>query len=297
MHPHASDANQHRNPCFRCCSWFFFTQYISLVHQGYYRPVQEKDAFALPTYEASASSTSRFHAARHTLKPTQQRHQWSPAWYLFRSLWSAFGTAWLWCTVWIVGYSITYAFQPLLIRAILRYLENGYVDGIFEGCPAWSLPLLLSFDTALMSVTMQHGWAQEICAAMALRVALMDTLLGKAMLLSTAARSHTKSGQLITILSVDIDRVFSMVLFLQWFFLAPILIIIVCAMVVREIGVVPAGIAFALLVVLATVQWFMAGALRKVRAAMTQYTDRRIGLIDEGKKQRSQPITTHSTIL
>ena len=181
----------------------------------------------------------------------------------------------------MVGYCVTYTLQPLLIRAILRYLENGVVDGVFSGCPPWSLAVLLSFDTALMSITMQHGWAQEICAAMALRVALMNTVMRKAMKLSTQSKSKTSTGQLITILSVDIDRIFGMVLFLQWGALAPSLICIVCGMIVREIGWVPAGIAFLILVVLATAQFFMAVALRKVRAAMTKYTDRRISLIDE----------------
>ena len=61
--------------------------------------------------------------------------------------------------------------QKKEIYVTFPFLENGIVDGVFEGCPAWSLPIFLSFDTALMSMTMQHGWAQEIRAAMALRVA------------------------------------------------------------------------------------------------------------------------------
>jgi len=279
--PHAFDANRHRNGCNRCCSWFFFVQYFGLVKKGYYNPIQEEDAFALPSYEASKSATARFQTARDQLNSTKDRLKWTPLWYLFRSLWTAFGSEWLWCIVWIFGYCFTYTLQPLLIRAILRYLENGFVDGLFTGCPPWSLPVLLSLDTMLMSLTMQHGWAAEICAAMALRVALMDTILKKSMKLSTSSRSSTTAGQLITILSVDIDRIFNMVLFLQWGLLAPTLIIIVCSLIVREIGWLPALISFIILFLLAVLQGRMAIYLRKVRAEMTKYTDRRIGLINE----------------
>ena len=59
------------------------------------------------------------------------------------------------------------------------------------------------------------------------------------------------------------------------------LIIIVCGLIVREIGWIPAFISFALLFVLAIVQGLMAVKLRKVRSEMTKYTDRRMSLINE----------------
>ena len=216
---HSFDANRNECCLTRCFKWFFFTQYISVVHQGYMKPVEEDDTISLPNVEKAAVSTACFQRARDELRASKDKHGWTSQYYLTRSLWRAFGGVWMWSFVWIIGYCITYSLQPLLIRSILRYLENGVVDGMFEGCPPWSLAVMLAVVTQLMSMTMQHGWAQEICGAIALRVALMNTVLIKAMKLSTISRSKTSTGQLITILSVDIDRIFHMVLFLQWLFL------------------------------------------------------------------------------
>jgi ATP-binding cassette, subfamily C (CFTR/MRP), member 1 len=179
-----------------------------------------------------------------------------------------------------VPYLLFFALQPKFIRALLLSLE-GKEDPWFPGWPGIAHAVCLPLCTALMGVTMQHMWSRLLRTAARVRSFGMAYVFKKALNLAPHARQDYSVGSLVTLMSVDLERLFYWVHISNFCILSPAMIVIVCSVVVTELGILPSLAGFAVLIALSLFQYFTAVVLKRARVKVMDHTENRIHLIEE----------------
>ncbi|XP_022093403.1 LOW QUALITY PROTEIN: multidrug resistance-associated protein 4-like [Acanthaster planci] len=199
--------------------------------------------------------------------------------------------------------------RPSLRRAIWRTFGWGYmvlgVPAFFEECvfkvvqPLMMSRLVLYFSTDQVPTGQAYLLAAGVCLAasmtmvchhvaffgvarygMRIRVACSGLIYRKALRLSNLALGETTIGQLVNILSNDVNRFDLAFIFLHYLWIAPIQLILVTALIWREIGIsCLAGMP--ILILLAPLQGYMAKLFSRFRSKTALLSDARIRIMNE----------------
>ena len=182
--------------------------------------------------------------------------------------------------LYVVPFILCYLFQPLFIRGLLKKLEDKE-DDFFKGWGGVSLSLGLTFSTMIMSISMQNMWAQLLSAGAKARAAGMCYIFKKALKLAPHSRQKHSVGSLVTLMTVDLDRVFYWIQQSNWLFVSPAIIFFISYIVVGEIGVLPSLAGGVVLVTLTIFSYYTAVVLKRARIKVMRNTERRVHLIEE----------------
>ncbi|XP_038070620.1 multidrug resistance-associated protein 4-like [Patiria miniata] len=198
---------------------------------------------------------------------------------------------------------------PSLRRALLRTFGWGYMllgipafleESVFKVVqPLMLSQLVLYFSTDLVSIRDAYLYAAGITVCslltvmchhvtffgvarygMRVRVACSGLIYRKALRLSNLALGETTVGQLVNILSNDVNRFDLAFMFLHYLWIAPIQLILVTALIWREIGVsCLAGMP--ILILLAPLQGYMGKLFSRFRSKTALLSDARIRIMNE----------------
>ncbi|WAR27474.1 MRP4-like protein [Mya arenaria] len=162
--------------------------------------------------------------------------------------------------------------QPLLLGGLIRYFTPGSEVTKTES-------LLYAGGISLCAVILavsHHPYffgVQRI--GMKMRIACCSLLYRKSLRLSNDGLAGTTTGQIVNLMSNDVNRFDQAVIFLHFLWVGPLEAIAVLAILWRQLG--PSTLAgFAVLLLLVPVQGYM-GKLQKT----AKYTDERVRLMNE----------------
>ncbi|XP_037120770.1 multidrug resistance-associated protein 4-like isoform X2 [Syngnathus acus] len=170
--------------------------------------------------------------------------------------------------------------QPLLLGRIIMFFENYNAEDQSSLCMAYLCAGAMCLSTFGLTI-LQHLYyyfVQRI--GMKMRVALCHVIYCKALRLSSQAMGQTTTGQIVNLLSNDINRFDEITLNLHYLWVGPLQAIVVITFLWYEIG--PsclAGVAV-LLLMLPVQTWFgkLFGIFRSKTAVLT---DSRIRIMNE----------------
>ena len=131
------------------------------------------------------------------------------------------------------------------------------------------------------SVSMENMWAELLSAGAKARAAGMCYIFKKALKLAPHSRQKHSVGSLVTLMTVDLDRVFYWVQQSNWLFVSPAIIFFISYIVVGEIGVLPSLAGCVVLVTLTVFSYYTAVVLKRARIKVMRNTERRVHLIEE----------------
>ncbi|OQR89427.1 ATP-binding Cassette (ABC) Superfamily, partial [Achlya hypogyna] len=195
-----------------------------LIRKGAVQPLQEADVWPLRTADAAAAMHSRF--VRHW---TTERTKATPR--LACALWCTFRTE-------IVVTSLLYAcsaaltlVQPWLIKSIVQYLEHKDEDGPLKTSmgitSGYGLAGLLASASFLAVMTGDYAQAMAARIGCNVKSIFVDAVFLKTLTLSGNAKATLTSGDVVTMTTVDSEKMLLGFWMGFWALIAPAMLLVI----------------------------------------------------------------------
>eukprot|EP01031_Cornospumella_fuschlensis_P050332 gene50332-61577_t len=113
-----------------------------------------------------------------------------------------------------------------------------------------------------------------------MKVATISAVFAKSLRLSTAAKNSHTTGEKMTLISADAERVWYGVMFINWCWAGPLLMVISMALLIVYVGWAAVA-AFAAMLMLTIIQIVIGKQVGEVRKKQVKFTDERTKVINE----------------
>ncbi|XP_075708502.1 ATP-binding cassette sub-family C member 4 isoform X1 [Rhinoderma darwinii] len=169
--------------------------------------------------------------------------------------------------------------QPIFLGNVITYFEmDGPSDVALAN--AYINAAALSVCTLLLAVLHHIYFYHVLRAGMKLRVAMCHMIYRKALRLSNTAMGKTTTGQIVNLLSNDVNKFDQVTIFLHFIWAAPLQAIAVTVLLWIEIG--PSCLAgMAVLIILMPLQTLLGKFFTSLRGKTAAFTDTRIRTMNE----------------
>ncbi|CAH2099918.1 unnamed protein product [Euphydryas editha] len=169
-------------------------------------------------------------------------------------------------------------FQPVALSMMLSYWEPGsnmtYEQAVYSASAVILMSLLIAFLN-------HHGTYSTQQFGMKVRIAACSLIYRKVMRMSSGALAQTTAGQVVNLLSNDVNRFDYAFIYTHFIWLLPLQVVLVCYLIYIRIGY--AAIIGVVGIVLQTipVQSYMSKLAAKLRMKTAYKTDERVRIMDE----------------
>ncbi|XP_059935774.1 ATP-binding cassette sub-family C member 4 isoform X2 [Mesoplodon densirostris] len=170
--------------------------------------------------------------------------------------------------------------QPIILGKIIGYFENYNPTDSAALYEAYGYAGVLSACTLVLAILHHLYFYHVQCAGMRLRVAMCHMIYRKALCLSNLAMGKTTTGQIVNLLSNDVNRFDQVTIFLHFLWAGPLQAIAVTILLWMEIGIsCLAGMA--VLIILLPLQSCIGKLFSSLRSKTAAFTDTRIRTMNE----------------
>ncbi|XP_036687849.1 multidrug resistance-associated protein 4 isoform X2 [Balaenoptera musculus] len=170
--------------------------------------------------------------------------------------------------------------QPIILGKIIGYFENYNPTDSAALYEAYGYAGVLSACTLVLAILHHLYFYHVQCAGMRLRVAMCHMIYRKALRLSNLAMGKTTTGQIVNLLSNDVNRFDQVTIFLHFLWAGPLQAIIVTILLWMEVGIsCLAGMA--VLIILLPLQSCIGKLFSSLRSKTAAFTDTRIRTMNE----------------
>ncbi|XP_046310887.1 ATP-binding cassette sub-family C member 4 isoform X3 [Marmota monax] len=174
----------------------------------------------------------------------------------------------------------TKVIQPLFLGKVINYFENYDPTDSVALYAAYGYATVLTVCTLILAILHHLYFYHVQCAGMRLRVAMCHMIYRKALRLSNMAMGKTTTGQIVNLLSNDVNKFDQVTIFLHFLWAGPLQAIAVTALLWMEIGIsCLAGMV--VLVILLPLQSCIGKLFSSLRSKTAAYTDARIRTMNE----------------
>uniref|UniRef100_A0A2K6TD95 ATP binding cassette subfamily C member 4 (PEL blood group) n=1 Tax=Saimiri boliviensis boliviensis TaxID=39432 RepID=A0A2K6TD95_SAIBB len=174
----------------------------------------------------------------------------------------------------------TKVIQPIFLGKIINYFEKYDPTDSVALHKAYAYATVLTFCTLILAILHHLYFYHVQCAGMRLRVAMCHMIYRKALRLSNVAMGKTTTGQIVNLLSNDVNKFDQVTVFLHFLWAGPLQAIAVTALLWMEIGIsCLAGMA--VLIVLLPLQSCFGKLFSSLRSKTATFTDVRIRTMNE----------------
>ncbi|XP_055282538.1 ATP-binding cassette sub-family C member 4 isoform X2 [Moschus berezovskii] len=170
--------------------------------------------------------------------------------------------------------------QPIILGKIIGYFENYDPSDSAALYEAYGYAGVLSAGTLVLAILHHLYFYHVQCAGMRLRVAMCHMIYRKALRLSNSAMGKTTTGQIVNLLSNDVNKFDQVTIFLHFLWAGPLQAIVVTALLWMEIGIsCLAGMT--VLIILLPLQSCVGKLFSSLRSKTAGFTDTRIRTMNE----------------
>ncbi|ETV90746.1 hypothetical protein H310_14534 [Aphanomyces invadans] len=261
-------------------SWFSLVTMLwmdRLIQRGAKKTLQEQDVWKLSPKDTAAYLNERFqiHWEREKLEATPD---------YARAIWRTLQTKTLWTTALYGLYSVLMLVQPTVIKSLLDFLQtpDGMTAhtsiGISSGYALAGLLTVLSF----VSVTMVD-FGQYLTSNLGVNAKsiVMDSVYLKTLRLSGFARREMSSGEIVTLSSVDSERLFQGYMVGPWVVVAPFTLLLIFILIGVDMGAVVGAVVGVSMAAVLYWSYVSSKAVGKVRRDVLTVQAERIKLTNE----------------
>ncbi|XP_039765386.1 multidrug resistance-associated protein 4 isoform X2 [Pararge aegeria] len=169
-------------------------------------------------------------------------------------------------------------FQPVALSMLLWYWEPGSKMTYEQAVYCASAVILMSLLIAFLN---HHGTYSTQQFGMKVRIAACSLIYRKVMRMSSGALAQTTAGQVVNLLSNDVNRFDYAFIYTHFIWLLPLQVVVVCYLIYIKIGY--AAIVGVIGIVLQTipVQSYMSKLAARLRMRTACKTDERVRIMDE----------------
>jgi len=223
-----------------------------------------------------------------TTAATVYRRQFAPAWAaargsLWRALWTAFGARLAAAGVFKLGNDGLNFVPPLLLGAVVRFLQDARSGGGGGTTTADGLGLAAAILASflLQSLLFNQYYNAISVVQVRARAALVGVVFEKALCLAPDARATFSSGGITNLMASDARRVADLALVLNMVWSSALQVVVALVFLVRLLGPAPTFVGLALLSVSMPVQGWVISRMKRARERAWAFTDARIKVMDE----------------
>uniref|UniRef100_A0A5F9DCU3 Multidrug resistance-associated protein 4 n=1 Tax=Oryctolagus cuniculus TaxID=9986 RepID=A0A5F9DCU3_RABIT len=174
----------------------------------------------------------------------------------------------------------TKVMQPIFLGKVINYFENYDPTDSVALHTAYGYASVLTACTLFLAILHHLYFYHVQCAGMRLRVAMCHMIYRKALRLSNMAMGKTTTGQIVNLLSNDVNKFDQVTIFLHFLWAGPLQAVAVTALLWMEIGVsCLAGMA--VLLILLPLQSCIGKLFSSLRSKTAAFTDARIRTMNE----------------
>uniref|UniRef100_A0A674EM84 Multidrug resistance-associated protein 4 n=1 Tax=Salmo trutta TaxID=8032 RepID=A0A674EM84_SALTR len=170
--------------------------------------------------------------------------------------------------------------QPVFLGKLIQYFEKYDPDDMDALYEAFGYAAGISLSTVALTVLQIHYYYHVLRTGMKIRVAVCHMIYKKALCLSSAAMGKTTTGQIVNLLSNDVNKFDEVTTNLHYLWIAPLQAVVVIILLWYEIG--PSCLAgVAVLVLLLPLQTMFGKLFGSLRSKTSALTDNRICTMNE----------------
>ncbi|KAG6960014.1 hypothetical protein JG688_00009817 [Phytophthora aleatoria] len=171
------------------------------------------------------------------------------------------------------------ALMSFLVEAILDYINDR--DNVFGIQNGYVLVVMLSLVAFISMMSFNFAWFISSRVGVSMRSLLLDAVYRKSLRLSSEARQKYSSGEIMTLISVDIDRVFNGMMNGPWVLLAPIGFTVTVVLIGVLFDPVAAVAGLVLLILVLATSFSLAKRIGRARRDLLPVTEERLRVTSE----------------
>ncbi|XP_012941427.1 multidrug resistance-associated protein 4, partial [Aplysia californica] len=245
-----------------------------LFKKGYTQPLEETDLYNVVPNDSSEYLGNKLELEWEKQLKRREKGQ-KPS--LLRALFNVFGVQYILVGLVVLMEEGTKVVQPLLLGGLIRYFTP---DSNMERKEAWLYAMGVSLCAVMLAVAHHPYFFCVQRIGMRMRIACCSLMYKKCLRLSNKAMGETTVGQIVNLMSNDVNRFDQSVIFLHFLWVGPLQAIAVLVILWHELG--PSVLAgFFVLLLLIPVQGFMGKLFSKLRHKTAIHTDERVKVMNE----------------
>uniref|UniRef100_A0A8D0RRF4 Multidrug resistance-associated protein 4 n=1 Tax=Sus scrofa TaxID=9823 RepID=A0A8D0RRF4_PIG len=254
---------------------FHFNRWLTpLLRRGYKRRLEEDDMYSVLPEDRSAHLGEELYWDREVSSAEKDAREPSLMKAIIKCYWKSYSV------LGVFTFLEVKIVQPVLLGKIISYLE--YYDpsdsAAFHEALAYAAGLSVCVLTWAFLHHLYFYHIQRV--GMRLRVAVCHMIYRKALCLSNLATRETSTGQIVNLLSNDVNRFDQVTMLLHFLWVGPLQAVAVTALLWMEVGIsCLAGMA--VLILLLLLQSCIGKLFSSLRSKTAAYTDDRIRTVSE----------------
>lgn len=272
----------------------------SLIAAGYDHPLEEEELPELPeqnkaelhglmledAWKTRVDEASKLPAAGAEAESDagEKHHKALLDRALISAMFSVYGKAFAHGGAWKLPHDVLAFAAPYLVKAIYAYVDPKS-EWVANGTPSWQRGLGLCFILFAVqfagSVALHQYFDKMFDVSLRMRAALVTCIYRKSLRLSHSSRQYKSLGELVNLMSVDVQRLTDLVPYLHnLLWSSPLQILLAMYLLFRLVGVASL-VGFGVMIAVIPVNASILLKLRKLQEANMKEKDKRVKTVSE----------------
>ncbi|XP_031714239.1 multidrug resistance-associated protein 4-like [Anarrhichthys ocellatus] len=278
MEPLQKEAKDNPSASANLLSKIFFCWLNPLFRIGYQRKLEEDDMYKVLPEDAShrLGEELQWYWNREVQQAAKDLRPPRLAKVLVQCYWKSYARI----GIYIFIEDVIKVIQPVLLGKIIEFFESYDPSNTAAVYEAYSYAAGISLTAISLSVLHHLYFYHVQRAGMKIRVAMCHMIYRKALCLNSKAFAKTTTGQIVNLLSNDVNKFDEVTLYLHFLWIGPIQVVAVILLLMYAIG--PSCLAgMAVFFILMPVQTMFGHLFSHLRAETAVLTDDRICTMNE----------------
>nr|XP_046175392.1 ATP-binding cassette sub-family C member 4-like isoform X1 [Oncorhynchus gorbuscha] len=278
MEPVKKDAKTNPSATANLFSQVFFCWLNPLFRIGYKRRLEEDDMYKVLPEDGSERLGEELqrHWDHEVQKAAKELRPPKLTKVLIKCYWKPYAVLGIFTLI----EEVIKVIQPVFLGKLIQYFEKYNPDNMDALYEAFGYAAGVCLSTLILAVTHHLYFFHVQRTGMKMRVAMCHMIYKKALCLSSAAMGKTTTGQIVNLLSNDVNKFDEVTIFLHFLWVGPLQAAAVLGLLWVEIG--PSCLAgMAVLVILMPTQTMFGRLFSKFRSKTAALTDNRIRTMNE----------------
>ncbi|XP_063733833.1 ATP-binding cassette sub-family C member 4-like isoform X2 [Eleginops maclovinus] len=261
-----------------CLSKVFLCWLIPLLQLGQKRSLEENDMpRVLPEDQSQVLGEELHRCWDHEVRKATKNLR-KPN--LTRALIKCYGMSYAVAGLFTISLEAIKVIQPLLLGEVILFFEKYHSDEQRSLCMLYVYAAAMSISTFALTIIQHLYYYHVLRTGMRIRVAMCHMIYKKALGLSSESMGQTTTGQIINLLSNDVNRFDEITLNLHYLWVGPLQAMVIIVLLWYQIG--PSCLAgVAVLALMVPVQTLFGKLFGIFRSKTSVLTDNRIRIMNE----------------
>ncbi|XP_056122936.1 multidrug resistance-associated protein 4 [Rhinichthys klamathensis goyatoka] len=278
MEPINKDAKSNPAATANLFSQIFFCWLNPLFRIGSKRRLEEDDMFKVLPEDGSKRLGEKLQSCwdQEVEKATKELRTPKLTKAIIRCYWKSYAVL----GVFTLIEEVIKVIQPVFLGQLIRYFESYDPENMPALYEAYGYAAGVSLSTLFLALLHHLYFYHVLRAGMKIRIAMCHMIYRKALCLSATAMGQTTTGQIVNLLSNDVNKFDEVTIFLHFLWVGPLQAAAVIGLLWQEIG--PSCLAgMAVLLFLMPLQTMFGKLFSKYRSKTAALTDNRIRTMNE----------------